>query len=144
MNTSAPLDMLRSDQKTMQALEALETYVNSLELDPLLVELVRIRVSQMNGCGFCLSMHLKRARRLGETQARLEHVTVWRDSLLFSEEERIVLGLAEYLTAICGVERRSQWQVNLSPILVPDHLHWTMVIAMINTWNRVMLSVGEL
>ncbi|HVW41508.1 MAG TPA: carboxymuconolactone decarboxylase family protein [Amycolatopsis sp.] len=67
-------------------------------LDPLLLELVKNRVSQLNGCAFCLDMHVREARRLGETERRVYLLSAWREAPDFSEQERAALALAEAMT----------------------------------------------
>jgi len=82
---------------TYQALLALEA---SLKLDNPLKDLIKIRVSQINGCVFCVDMHVKEAKLHGERELRLYHLPVWRESALFSEKERAALQWAETLTRL--------------------------------------------
>ena len=81
--------------ETYQAMLALEA---SLQLDNTLKDLVKIRVSQINGCIFCVDMHAKEAKLHGERELRLYHLPVWRESALFSAKERAALTWAEKLT----------------------------------------------
>lgn len=69
-------------------------------LDPLLLELVKNRVSQLNGCAFCLDMHVRDARRLGETERRIHLLPVWREAPDYTEQERAALALAEAMTRL--------------------------------------------
>jgi AhpD family alkylhydroperoxidase len=69
-------------------------------LDQRLIELVKIRVSQLNGCAFCLDMHTADARQLGETERRLSLITAWRETDLYTEQERAALALAEAMTRL--------------------------------------------
>ncbi len=73
-------------------------------LDPLLIELVKNRVSQINGCAFCLDMHVREARQLGETDRRIYLLPVWRESPDYSEQERAALALAEAITGIATTQ----------------------------------------
>lgn len=113
-------------------------------LDPSLAELVRIRASQLNGCGMCLAMHTDAARRFGEDERRLRALASWRGSPLFSHAERAALALTEAMTAIGeGVPQRV---LDAARDHFDDarlaHLMWT--IAAINAWNRVGIAASAL
>ncbi|HZK63235.1 MAG TPA: carboxymuconolactone decarboxylase family protein [Puia sp.] len=82
------------------AMQALEKYLKSGIIDPLYKELIKVRASQINGCAFCLDMHTRDARNLGETEQRLYLLSAWRESPQFSEEERVILALTEEITLI--------------------------------------------
>ena len=114
-------------------------------IDARLAYLVDIRASQMNGCAFCLDMHVKEARMHDERELRLHHVAIWRESPLFSPRERAALALTEALTRIAphGIpddlyaEARQQFSdKELSTLLFR--------IAGINAWNRVNVAVRSL
>ncbi|QQQ01758.1 carboxymuconolactone decarboxylase family protein [Lysobacter enzymogenes] len=106
-----------------------------------LLDLVNIRASQLNGCGFCLDMHVKEATIRGERQLRLHHVAIWRESTLFAPRERAALAWTEALT-------------QLSPQGVPDELYdrvrtqlseqeiveLTYAVMTINAWNRINVA----
>ncbi len=111
-------------------------------LESALVELVLMRVSQINGCAFCLDMHSKDARAAGETEQRLYLLPAWRETKLYSERERVALAWAEELTELA------------SPEALPDSLYeqasqyfdedalvdLTMLIVTINSWNRINVA----
>ncbi|MFT3803770.1 MAG: carboxymuconolactone decarboxylase family protein [Burkholderiaceae bacterium] len=111
------------------------------EIDETLALLVDVRASQMNGCAFCVDMHIKQARIRGERELRLHHVAAWRDSPLFTVRERAALAWAEALT-------------RLEPDGVPDELYaavrehfseraltiLTLRVTMINGWNRLNIA----
>ncbi len=103
--------------------------------------LVQIRASQINGCGFCLDMHVKEAKIAGETELRLYHVAIWRESTLFAPRERAALAWTEALTKLPegGVpdELYERVRGQLSEKEVSD---LTFSIMAINAWNR--LSIG--
>src|SRR5262245_48658795 len=92
-----PFDVARDG---VAALTAVETYVQRSGLDPKLVALVKTRVSQINGCEYCLHMHTMDARKLGESEKRLYLLDAWHESELYSPRERAALGWAETLTHI--------------------------------------------
>jgi AhpD family alkylhydroperoxidase len=125
-----------------RAMAASDKQVNSFVLDAKLKELIRIRVSQINGCGYCINTHTQVALKLGETTQRLFAVSAWWETPFFTEEERVVLQLAEQVT-------------NISMGGVTDELYNTAVnllgekklaeaiftIVTINSWNRIAISV---
>lgn len=104
-------------------------------------DLVTIRASQLNGCGFCLDMHVKSAKIRGERELRLHHIAAWRDSPLFTERERVALAWTEALT-------------NLPPHGIPDELYehvraqfneeeiaeLSFLVVAINGWNRLNVA----
>lgn len=81
---------------------AADDLVPSFELDATLKELIRIRVSQINGCDYCINTHTNDALKIGETTQRLFAVSAWRETPFFTDEERTVLKLAEPATHLCG------------------------------------------
>lgn len=103
--------------------------------------LIQLRASQLNGCAFCIRMHLREARADGETQARLDHLTVWRHVGDFSPAERAALAWTEALTRI---EERSDYAALRSEL----RAHYddaqigalTSLVGMINLWNRLQVS----
>jgi len=125
----------------VSALIAVENYLKNSGLDHRLLTLVKVRVSQINGCAYCLHMHTEEARKLGESPARLYLLDAWHESNLYSDRERAALAWAESLT-------------NISTTHAPDEVYeqarrqftekaladLSIAIAMINAWNR--LSIG--
>ncbi len=124
------------------ALIAVEKYVHGSGLDPRLNALVKVRVSQINGCAYCLHLHTEEARKLGEADRRLFLLDAWRESHLYSPRERAALNWAESLTDIATThapddaykEARSQFSEK-------ELADLSIAIAMINAWNR--LSIGS-
>jgi AhpD family alkylhydroperoxidase len=123
------------------ALIAVENYLKSCGLDHKLMTLVKIRVSQINGCAYCLHMHTEEARKLGETPTRIYLLDAWHESNLYSERERSALAWAESLTNIStshapdDVYEKVRRQFNEKALA-----DLSIAIAMINAWNR--LSIG--
>ena len=105
-------------------------------LDPLLVELVKIRVSQPNGCGFCLRMHTRDALALGETTDRLAVVAAWWETQYFTEQEQSALALAEEVTRLSVPERRDWDNGSLNEQQV-SAVSWLAIV--MNTWNRIAI-----
>lgn len=120
---------------TYQALLALEA---SLKLDNPLKDLIKIRVSQINGCVFCVDMHVKEAKLHGERELRLYHLPVWRESALFSEKERAALQWAETLTRLADHHVNDADYAAVRAHFDEEELvALTHVINTINTWNRL-------
>ncbi len=101
-------------------------------------DLVSIRASQMNGCAFCLDMHIKQARLHGERELRLHHVAIWPESPLFTAREKAALAWTEALTAL-GAKGVSDAAYNYASAAFSEKelADLTFCIANINTWNRL-------
>ncbi|HEY0467093.1 MAG TPA: carboxymuconolactone decarboxylase family protein [Polyangiaceae bacterium] len=110
-------------------------------IDPQIYDLVDIRASQLNGCAFCLDMHVKEAKIHGERELRLHHVSIWRESALFSARERAALAWTEILTQLPahGVpdEIYNQARAQFSDKELTD---LTFLVMGINAWNRVNIA----
>ena len=125
----------------MSALVAAETTIAAADLDPLLRHLVKLRASQINGCAFCVKMHLAEARKDGETNDRLDRVIVWQHVDDFSEREKAALAWAEALTYLDrGVDHAPLKQRLAQSFSDPEIATLTATIAMINLWNRLMVA----
>lgn len=138
---SSRVDYGKASPDGITAMRGLENYVRQCGLDPALLELVRLRASQINGCAYCVDMHTKDARAAGETEQRLYAVNVWEEAPFFTERERAALAWTEAVTRV-GENR------------VPDALYesvreyfgekelvdLTLAIVAINGWNRLAVS----
>lgn len=114
---------------------------NSGHLEPGLAHLVDIRASQMNGCAFCLDMHVKEAKLHGERELRLYHVAIWRESPLFTPRERAALALAEALTHIAPTGLSDELYAELREQFSEKELSTlTFRVMGINAWNRVNVA----
>lgn len=110
-------------------------------LDPSLIHLINVRVSQLNGCVFCLRMHSDEARRDGEQQSRLDVLSAWREASEFSVRERAALAWAEVLTDISHKPVGDQVYREVSDHFTEAELvNLTAVILQINCWNRLAIS----
>lgn len=126
--------MVRLDEDVAAAL-------NAAELPGLLVELVRIRVSQINGCAFCVDMHVEEARQAGETPQRLDLFPVWREAPYFSERERAALAWAESVTLLAQTHVPDEvFQEVRRHFEEKELVDLTMIVAAINAWNRLGVS----
>ncbi|GGB61270.1 carboxymuconolactone decarboxylase family protein [Virgibacillus dakarensis] len=119
-----------------------EKYIKSTNLDATLLELVKTRASQINGCAFCLDMHTKDARANGETEQRLYALNAWRETDFYTEQERAALALAEAIT-----------QISVNPVSdelyhavrkhfnEKDFVDLVYAINAINSWNRLAITM---
>jgi len=134
----ARIDYYAASPESMRALIGLELAVQRAGLDPALLQLVKLRASQINGCAFCLDMESAEARRGGETPRRLSALPVWRDSPLFGPAERAALAWTEALTRIAPRAEvdaaRAAMAAHYDEARIAD---WTLAVAAINCWNRM-------
>jgi AhpD family alkylhydroperoxidase len=135
------LDYARLLPDAVSALGRLEEVVHDSGLEPRLLELVKVRASQINGCARCLEMHTKRARALGEDQLRLDLVAAWRESSGFSLRERAALAWCEAVTLVASSGTTDDVFAELEAQFDPTEVAaLTFAITNINVWNR--LNVG--
>ena len=125
----------------MQAMKALETAAEKSGLETSLVELVKIRASQINGCAFCLHMHTRDARAKGETEQRIYLLNAWRESPLFSDRERAALAWTESVTLVNETHVSDDVFAQAKAQFSDEELvKLTLLIAAINAWNRFAIS----
>lgn len=124
-----------------QAMIALENYGKTCALDPLLKELIKMRASQINGCAYCLDMHTEDALKLGESARRIFALSVWHESHLFSEKERVLLQLTEEVTKISekGVTDET-YKKSIDIFGEQLTAQIIMLIITINCWNRIAVT----
>jgi AhpD family alkylhydroperoxidase len=124
----------------IQALRALNTYVRQCGLEQNLIELIFLRVSQLNGCAYCLDMHSKDARAAGETEQRLYLLQAWRESPFYSERERAALAWCEAVTHLGtdGVADDVYAQA-LQQFTEAELVNLNMTVILINSWNRIAI-----
>jgi AhpD family alkylhydroperoxidase len=123
------------------ALRGVEVYLARSGLEQTLIELVKMRASQINGCAYCLDMHSKDARRGGETEQRLYVLSGWRESSLYSPRERAALGWTESLTRVAETHAPdADYEALLPHFTSVEIVNLTMLIGMINLWNRVAIG----
>jgi AhpD family alkylhydroperoxidase len=124
-----------------RAMAALNRYVEDCGLEPLLLELVRMRASQINGCAYCLDMHSKDARAMGETEQRLYTLNAWREAPFYSQRERAALLWAEELTLISqGHVPDTVYEEVRQHFSKQELVDLTLAVVTINGWNR--LAIG--
>lgn len=112
-------------------------------LSPRLIELVKIRASQINGCAFCLRIHTKDSLAAGESPERLSVLPAWRESLYFDEQERSALALAEYITTIQDSSlNNGSYEAAAAQLTDGQVSALTWLTLTINTYNRIAISSG--
>ena len=125
----------------VQAMRQLEQYVKQSGLESELLELVKIRVSQINGCAYCIDMHTKDARARGETEQRLYGLSAWRETPFYSERERAALAWAEALTLLAQNSIPNElYEQGRGEFSERELVDLTLGVVAINGWNR--LAVG--
>ena len=136
------MNINKAEPGIYQAMDASDKKVDAFELDAKLKELIRIRVSQINGCGYCINTHSKDALKLGETAQRIFAVSAWWETPFFSDEERAVLKLAEEVTRISNGGITNEVYANALNILGEKKLAQVIFVTVtINSWNRIAISM---
>jgi AhpD family alkylhydroperoxidase len=145
MTRSERLSIEEVDPSASEAVRGLERYVRAGDLEPTLLELVRIRASQLNGCAYCLDMHLHDARVGGESQRRLDVLSAWREVPdLFTARESAALELTEAVTRISVAGVPDQVWDDVARHFAEEQLvRLLLAIATINVWNRLAVSVHQ-
>jgi AhpD family alkylhydroperoxidase len=135
------LNFTKAAPAAYQAMLALETYVKSAGLEQSLLELVRMRTSQINGCAYCLDMHSKDARANGESEQRLYALNAWRETPFFTDRERAALHWTEAVTLVSHDHiPDSAYEETRRHFSDAELVNLTMAIVAINGWNR--LAIG--
>jgi len=128
----------------LAALLGVENYIKASGLEASLLHLIKTRVSQINGCAYCLHMHRHEALKLGETEDRLLLLDAWRESQLYSPKERAALAWAESLTRIAETHAPNQVYEEVKSVFSEDELLALSIgIAMINAWNRLAIGFRQ-
>jgi AhpD family alkylhydroperoxidase len=127
--------------ETMAATVDFHTRITKDFFDPKLKALIDLRVSQINGCAYCLDLHCNEARALGESQQRLDCLSAWRETSFFTEREKSALAWAEAVTRISDGSPSDEIFENLSRHFSAEEItKLTAVVALMNVWNRFAVS----
>ena len=136
------LDFRAVSPETYMSVRGVEGAIQKSGLERSLVELVKMRASQINGCAYCLDMHSKDARKAGETEQRLYLLSAWRESPLYSARERAALAWTECLTKVvtdgAPDDVYDSVQAQFSP---KESVDLTILIGLINLWNRLAIGM---
>jgi AhpD family alkylhydroperoxidase len=129
------------EPRVFKAMAESDTQIEAFELDPRLRELIRVRTSQLNGCGYCIDYHAKDARKLGETEQRLYALSAWWETPFFTEEEQALLKLTEEVTHISRHGVSDGVFENAVRIAGERKVAQAIFIAITtNSWNRIAIS----
>jgi AhpD family alkylhydroperoxidase len=124
-----------------EILRSLERYITKTSLEPELVELVKLRASQINGCAYCIDMHTKDARSRGESEQRLYGVSAWREAPFYNERERAALAWAESVTLVSEDQVPDEiYNLAKAQFTEKELVDLTWVVIAINAWNRLAIS----
>lgn len=127
-----------------KAMLGLEQYIRNTKIAPLLLELIKIRASQINGCAYCIDMHTQEAMNIGETAQRIFALSAWKESPLFTAAERAVLQLTEEVTFISKDAVSDETYDKVLKIHGENELaQIIMQIIIINSWNRIAVSTRQ-
>ncbi len=135
------ISLLEKGQKLVKALSGMGIYLAKSTIEEKLINLIDFRVSQINGCAFCLDMHSKDLRAAGETEQRLYMLDAWRDAPFYSARERAALGWAEAVTKIKdGNVPDEVYNEARSEFSEEELIDLTMAVVAINTYNRINIA----
>jgi len=135
------MNFMQAAPDTIKALTALETQIQGSGLEQSLIELVKTRASQINGCAYCINMHTQDARKHGETEQRLYLLNAWREAPVYSERERAALAWTEAVTLIADTHAPDDlYQGVRKHFSDAETVNLTMLIGAINAWNRLAIS----
>ena len=135
------MNLMQVAPDAMKAMRGLQVYVDRSGLEHALLELVKMRASQLNGCAYCLDMHSKDARAAGETEQRLYLLDAWREAPFYSPRERAALAWTEALTLISQTHAPDDvYEEARAQFSEKELADLTMAIVAINGWNRIAIG----
>jgi len=138
---SERIDFSKLTPEGYRAMSGLERYVRGSGLEPSLLELIKLRASQINGCAYCIDMHWKDARARGESEQRLYGLMAWRDSPYYTERERAALAWTEAVTLIADNHVPDDLYEEVRQHFNESELvNLTLALVAINGWNRLAIS----
>jgi AhpD family alkylhydroperoxidase len=134
------LDYQKTSPEAAKAMYALGKYLAGCGPEANLLELVKVRASQINGCAFCLDMHTKDARAAGESEQRLYALSAWRETSFYSDRERAALAWTEAVTLISGGVSDQLFEEAMQHFSAKELMDLTWAVVAINGWNRIAIS----
>ena len=139
------LNFYKSGPEAMKAMSGLEQHIARSGLEKTLVELVRLRASQINGCAYCIDVHTSDARKAGESERRLSAVAVWRETPFFNETERAALEWTESVTLVASTRVPDEvWERVRQHFTPAELVDLTLLVNTINAWNRFAIAFRKL
>jgi AhpD family alkylhydroperoxidase len=141
MTMKPRMNFYQAAPETIKALVAVEGQITASGLEQSLIELVKTRASQINGCAYCINMHTEDARKHGETEQRLYLLNAWRESPLYSERERAALAWTEALTLVAETHAPdADYEAVRAQFTDSELVNLTTLIGAINAWNRIAIG----
>ena len=138
------LDYGKTLPEGMRAVNALDRYSANCGLEKSLLELIKLRASQINGCAYCVDMHSKDARTKGESEQRLYSLSVWREAPYYTDRERAALALTEAVTLIATQRVSDEVYAEASRHFSDEELVKLLIgISIINVWNRFAITFRD-
>ncbi len=139
------IDFYNASPNAIKAMVALEVAIAKLGLAPGLLDLVKLRASQINGCAFCVDMHSTDLRKRGETDRRIAAVAAWRETPFFTPRERAALGWAEAITLVAQTHAPdADYEALAAEFTEAESVDLTVAIGVINTWNRLAIGFRKI
>jgi AhpD family alkylhydroperoxidase len=139
------LNFYKSGPEAMKAMTGLEQQIARSGLEKPLVELVRVRASQVNGCAYCIDAHTSDARKAGESERRLATVSVWHDTPFFSDRERAALAWTESVTRVADTRVPDDvWEQVRQQFTPTELVDLTLLVNTINSWNRFAIAFRKM
>jgi AhpD family alkylhydroperoxidase len=136
------IDARKYAKEAQQAMYALEKYLNESGLEHSLIHLMKMRASQINGCAYCIDMHSKDARALGETEQRLYELDAWRETPFYSDRERAALAWTEAVTLVSQTHVPDSVYEEVRKFFSDKEIvDLTLVVTTINAWNRLAIAL---
>lgn len=134
-------DMQQTEPDGFKAMLGLENYLQNAQLSKTHLGLIKIRASQINGCAFCINMHTSDALQHGETAQRIFLLNAWKETELFTEEEKVVLAITEEVTLINQQGLTDATYAHAAKLFDEHYIgQIIMAVATINAWNRIVIS----
>src|SRR5215469_1647834 len=139
------IEYLEVAPDAMKTMFGLEKYLAQCGLEPSLIDLIKLRASQINGCAYCIDMHTKDARARGESEQRLYELVAWREAPFYTERERAALAWAEAVTLVSVDHVPDEVYAQVRKHFSDEELiYLTLAIISINGWNRLAISFRTL
>ena len=139
------LNFYKAGPEAMKTMAALEQRIAACALEKPLVELVRLRASQINGCAYCVDLHATDALKAGEDPRRLATLSVWHETPFFSDRERAALAWTEAVTRVADSHVPDAVWEQVRPQFTPEEtVDLTLLVATINAWNRFAIAFRKL
>lgn len=138
------IDIAVTEPRAYKHMLALESYLQNSELSKTHLELIKIRASQINGCAFCINMHTTDALKNGETNQRIFLLNAWKETELYTEEERVILSMTEEITLIHQHGLSDSTYQKAAKIFSENYIaQIIMAVVTINAWNRIAVSTNK-